>query len=82
MDPLGRKLLSEKEAKVLNTLLCRQGEVVTDREIIEAMYADDPDGGPLRAHECMKVIISWLRFCGWPIDNVWGRGYMIRWQNP
>jgi len=81
-DVFGRNLLKRREAALLNCLLCHQGLPVTYRTICDWLWGDDPDGGPLTAYARVQALISWLRFCGWPIETVYGRGYCIPWQRP
>jgi hypothetical protein len=76
---LGRRLRNQ-EAKLLNTLLCRQGEIVSQDEITTALWGDDPDGGPDNPIGVIKTVIYQMRRFGWPIQTYWGRGYMIPWR--
>lgn len=47
-------------ARKLLILLADRGEV-SQEEMIEYMYGDDPDGGPLYAEKCIRVTLSKLR---------------------
>lgn len=77
-DPLGRKLLSPMEAKVLNALLVRQGSYVTRNELIEIVYGHR---APLTAERSISIYITNLQEYGWPIISHYGRGCMIPWRD-
>jgi DNA-binding response OmpR family regulator len=80
-DDFGRLLLTGQEARFLNCLLCNQGRIVTHQELVDWMWGDDPDGGPLDPNGIIKTRVCWLRFLGWPIETSWGRGYIIPWRD-
>lgn len=64
--------------RIVGTLALAHGDLVTRKELIEAVYGDKEDGGPLDAEPSIKVIIHHLRREGWPIRSHWGRGYSLR----
>lgn len=76
-DPLGRKLLSPMEARVLNALLVRQGSYVYRNELIEIVYGHR---APLTAERSISIYITNLQEYGWPIISHYGRGCMIPWR--
>jgi hypothetical protein len=51
-----RAILAPKEAAVFDFVYRHPG--VTKAEIIDGVYADDPDGGPLAAYETVTAYIS------------------------
>jgi len=66
---------SHTVAARLATLLRGQaGRVVPYGELIDALYGDDPDGGPLYASNVLRVLASRLRHKGVPIRTCWGHG--------
>lgn len=67
-------------AGVMGRLLgcLRDGKVWSKPALIEALYGDDPDGGPLTADQIIDVSISRLRNqWRWPIRTEWGRGFYL-----
>lgn len=46
---------------VLSRLARGAGAVVTYEALHAAAYGDDPDGGPLSARECLRVMIRRIR---------------------
>ena len=52
---------TRQEIRILECLLERAPHVVSMDQIIEAVYFDDPQGGPLTARNVMGVCISRLR---------------------
>jgi DNA-binding response OmpR family regulator len=47
--------------RVLALLIEAKGRGITAKALVNLVYADDPDGGPLNATPSMKVIICRLR---------------------
>jgi len=47
------------------------------REMIEVLYADDINGGPLWARGVISATICKLRKRGVAIHTAWGRGYYM-----
>jgi DNA-binding response OmpR family regulator len=76
-----RLRLSPKETKLLTTLGKRPGRVTLYREILHALYGDDPGGGPDHASSCMRRfaidINKRLAAEGYRIRTVWGQGYTL-----
>jgi hypothetical protein len=69
-----------RQIKLLNFLLVNQGKIVSKSECFDYLYSDLPDGGPDSWTENIDVFVLRLRQKGWPIETVWGRGLIIRWQ--
>jgi DNA-binding response OmpR family regulator len=65
---------------VLNCLLVNQGRIVSVDELVEYVWGDDEDGGPVGAREMIRMYAVMLRRMGWEIDNIHGRGYAIWWR--
>ena len=47
--------------RILEVLIRRQS--VSGEQLIDILYADDPDGGPENAPKCLSVHIHRLRWC-------------------
>lgn len=62
-------------SKVLNRLRLGAGALVGHAELIEAVWGDDPDGGPVDAHNRIGIAVMSLRREGHPIATFFGRGY-------
>lgn len=50
---------------------------ITPPDLVEAVYADDPNGGPLTAHQIVELYLWKLRRMGYPIIYTSGH-YMLR----
>lgn len=76
-----RLRLSPKETTLLTTISRRPGRVTLRREILHALYGDDPDGGPDSASNCVTRfamnINKRLAGEGYRIRTVWGQGYTL-----
>ena len=57
---------------ILRVLRERRGEVVTTQELVAAIYANDPEGGPLFATQSVRTVIHHMRKRGEAIETVWG----------
>lgn len=56
------ELAPGRRMRVLLELLCRNfGEWVPTERVLEVVYADDPDGGPLTAGNSIRVMCAQLR---------------------
>ena len=68
---------------LLNKLRETPGRVVPQRELMELLWGDDADGGPLGARESLHVLVTYLRrnleARGSParICNRFGDGYWL-----
>lgn len=63
---------------IATRLAAARPNVVTQRELLDAAYRDDPEGGPLYADDCVRAIICRLRKEGVPILTCGKRGYRLR----
>lgn len=72
--------LSLTEARLILALKGRSGSVSFD-SLIDTLWGDDPDGGPLSARDELKVMASHCRKrikkagLPWKIQNTYGFGY-------
>lgn len=77
--PYGMKQL----IRILYLLYSKSPNVVTHAELIDYIWGNDPDGGPLGASDCVKVYVSHLRRVleahkvPVRVVNVFSRGYML-----
>ncbi|PSJ60766.1 winged helix-turn-helix domain-containing protein [Pseudaminobacter soli (ex Li et al. 2025)] len=73
--------LTRSQAEILRAIVGAKGRTVTHDHILDALYRDDPDGGPEYARTIVTVFISQLRkkLAGTGIDimTVWGVGYRL-----
>jgi DNA-binding response OmpR family regulator len=69
--------LTQHQARIAREILDR-GEA-TRSQIMEAVYGDDPDGGPLTAEKCIKVHMVKLRRALAPGLRLHNR-YQIGWS--
>ncbi len=58
LDPLP---FSPQERRVVDALVTRFGRFVSNDEIVDAIYADDPNGGPLWARHCLSKAVGRIR---------------------
>jgi hypothetical protein len=63
------------QSAVLNCLRGNQGRITSLSELVDYVYREDPEGGPLGAGNCVAVAIMKLRRRGFPIRNHPWRGY-------
>lgn len=77
--PKRLRLGGPQMARVLRTLYEADGRIVSFGRLIEAMYFDDPRGGPPTASQVLKVCIYHLRrlLPKDSITTVWGVGYRL-----
>lgn len=75
-------VFTPSELRIVSLLYDRRyGAPVTTREIVDALYGDDPDGGPEYTHGCVEKFLCDARRklapmgCG--IRAAWGRGYRL-----
>lgn len=66
-------------SRIINLLRQAAGGIVTHREMYEALWGDDPDGGPDDPSVNVQVAISRLRRRGFPIKTHHTHGYSYRW---
>jgi hypothetical protein len=68
---------------IFATLARRGGRLVTRERLFEALYADDPDGGPLTMDGTLNVRMHALRrACPWPIRTIWATGFILEGFRP
>jgi len=58
--------------------LWRLGLLCPFAMIIDVMWGDDPDGGPLYATDTIWKYVYCLRKTGWDIDTWHGLGYLCK----
>ena len=63
-----------RRGRVIAALRAARGQVVATRNLVELLYADDPNGGPVTARECVHNMMHLLRKRGFPIRGHGGRG--------
>ena len=60
----------------VSTLLAvERGRVISTEQLIDWLYGDDPNGGPVFARECVAVAVLRLRARGVPIKSYGWAGY-------
>lgn len=70
--------LTPCECEVLLLLMVRRPFHVPRLEMLDWLYADDPNGGPLRAYTCVQLFVHRLqRKTGWSIESRHGFGYRL-----
>ena len=80
-------VLSPQQAALLNALLGRE-RLVTYRALAEALWGEDPEGGPLNAQGDIRAALARLRpkiaaaAIPWEIENRYGVGYRLRYLWP
>lgn len=78
--------LSGHERRIALSLAGNFGHVVAMATLIDAVYGDDPEGGPLTADVIIKVMLVRLRRrlapFGLAVNNVYGVGYRLVWLPP
>lgn len=69
--------LTPSQFRIASCIVAARGKTVSADAIMEALYGDDPDGGPeektIDVHLCK--IRKALPALGIAIETVWGRGY-------
>jgi hypothetical protein len=58
-------------------LAAHRGRVVSSAELISWIYAEEPEGGPLDAMDCLRTTMSRLRKRGVPVVTIGHRGYSL-----
>lgn len=66
--------LQPQQRAVLGTLASRRGGIVSRDTIVDEMYADREDGGPLNTRDVIAVRTSQLRKLGFAIVTHHSRG--------
>ncbi|MBN8996133.1 MAG: hypothetical protein J0H94_12975 [Rhizobiales bacterium] len=70
--------LSRSERLAVSHLAERFGKWVRLGQVVEAVYVDDPDGGPLTAHQCVYMFLyradKKLRSLGYAVESTRGGG--------
>jgi hypothetical protein len=67
-----------KRCQLQAALALGRGGIVGYGEIVEFLYGDDPDGGPLWPAHVVGVYVYELRRAGARIENHPWRGYSLR----
>lgn len=65
------------QARIFNRLALVRGAVVPLRDLIDAAYGGEPEGGPQGAIGNIRITIFRLRRRGVQIKIVHGRGYVL-----
>ena len=68
--------MNETQFKVARILNARRGCWITLKEMIDDVYEDDTEGGPMGAENSVRQAVHRLRRKGWPIVNNL-RGYSL-----
>ena len=63
------------QARFVNRLRAARGGIVTHGELAEAIWGDDPEGGPLAVRHSLKSLARALRKHGYPVASEGQRGY-------
>ncbi len=74
---LGLRRPDSLRGRLIEALSARRGVVVSHAELIERLWGDDPDGGPLGAAKSLSVHVTHLRARGYPIRNAPWRGWYL-----
>ncbi|MGH6792539.1 MAG: winged helix-turn-helix domain-containing protein [Methyloceanibacter sp.] len=73
------------QTSVALVLCSKFGRWVRYGNLVESVYADDPDGGPLTARQAIQVHLCHLRrnlrSAGLEIETYRGFGYRIKWTD-
>lgn len=73
--------LTRVETRIVEALAAGRHRLTPIEVLIDAVYGDRPDGGPLNAAGCLKVRITSLRpklaSSGWTIENKHSLGYRL-----
>lgn len=74
-------MLTRVEVRIVEALAAGRHRLTPIETLVDAVYGDRPDGGPLNAANCLKVRISYLRpklaSFGWGIENKHSLGYRL-----
>lgn len=68
---------SNPRSRIINTLRQASGQWVSRDYLLDALYGEDPEGGPDQADKCLRVFIARLRNAGYPIENRYAVGYRM-----
>lgn len=66
------KVLPMKQHLIFKTLFDKQGNFVSKLKLIDVLWGDDPEGGPLNVEKNLNVQITYLRKAlpeGWIIEG-------------
>lgn len=73
--------LPPKSERILTVLARRIGQPARRQEIIDAMYVDDPHGGPDNVAQALSNQMAQLRAAlrplGWSVRCLYARGYQL-----
>lgn len=72
---VGRRMSQERV--LLQTLLWHRGYYVPYSVIVEVLWGDDPDGGPLQANSIIAILVTRLRKRGVPLETRYAFGIML-----
>jgi len=75
--PTGGGRAAAMQVGIATYLGAHRGRFVPTSELIAWLYADDPEGGPLSAINCVAVAVVRLRQRGVPIVTLGQHGRMI-----
>ena len=65
------------QSHLLNHLRTHRGAWRTWREIADAVWGDDPEGGPTNTAACVNLAAAALRRRGFAIEHRHGFGYRV-----
>jgi DNA-binding response OmpR family regulator len=71
---------SEARRRALYALIATPGRWITTHELVRAIYAHDPEGGPVEALKASRNVVCWLRRRLDPlarIESAKTRGYRL-----
>lgn len=73
--------LKPRQRAIFSALLRHPGRAIPHDVLIDAVWSDDPTGGPVHAMDCLRVHISGMRraLAGTPyrVERVFGVGYRL-----
>ena len=64
--------------RLASLLSSRRGRVFPPDEVFDALWGDDPDGGPMATRNVVSVYAHYLRLAGLEVRSESNRGYIIR----
>lgn len=80
-DSIDLRRLTRLQSRALEALVSGRNRFLAANSLIDQIYADDPNGGPLDSQACLRSVIHKLRpklrKTGWDIELRWGVGYRL-----
>lgn len=74
--------LTRTETLILEALVAGRHRFTPMSALVDAVYADRPDGGPMDPSKIIRVVISRMRprlsTLGWTVELRWGVGYRLQ----